>query len=200
MAKFRNGSLVLTQTQTIIQGSNTVLDGAKKGFLSAIQLDVGTSIDGAFVSNSDGYLYANRVYNAYFNDIADFQKVIGQQIPGKCYYDTIDGALVCTSRCQKSVIGILSDTYGIAAGYRPDDSYAPIAIAGWVLAFVDGVCDPGDVLTSNSNGNLVKMTREEKLEYSERIVAIYKKPEFAEFWGTESVQLLVNGRHWVKVR
>jgi hypothetical protein len=44
------------------------------------------------------------------------------------------------------------------------------------------------------------MTREEKIECPERIVAIYKKPESAETWGTESNQVVVNGRHWVKIK
>jgi len=158
-----------------------------------------TAPDGVTQLNYDGYFYATRVYNAYLNDIADFQKVIGEQIPGKCYYDTLEGAKVCFASCQKSVIGILSDTFGIAAGARNDIDYAPFAVAGWVLAFVDGQCEPGDALTNNSNGNLVKMTKEEKIEYPERIIATYKKPETTEFWGPNN-EIKVNNRHWVRVR
>jgi hypothetical protein len=153
--------------------------------------------------NYDGYLYATRVYNAYLNDIADFQMVIGEQIPGKCYYDTLDGAMICTERCQKSTIGILSDTFGIAAGAQNDPNYGPFAVAGWVLAYVDveesDIIEPGDALTSNSTGNLVRMTNAEKREFPERILALYKKPEAAEFWGPNN-DIKVNGRHWVKVR
>ena len=153
--------------------------------------------------NYDGYFYATRVYNAYLNDIADFQKVADEKIPGKCYYDTLDGAKICTQRCQKSTIGILSDTFGIGAGANKDQTYAPFAVAGWVLAYIDieagEFIEPGDVLTSNFTGNLVKMSEEEKRNFPERIVAIYKKPETAEFWGPNN-EIKVNGRHWVKVR
>jgi len=148
--------------------------------------------------NYDGYLYATRVYNAVWNDVADFQTVIGEVVPGKCYYDTLEGAIMCTERCQKSVIGILSDTYGFGVGIKEDCE--PIAVAGWVLAYVVGNCEPGDPLTNNENGDLVVMERYEKLEYPERIVAIYKKPEPNETFGTKDNPIAVNGRHWVKVK
>jgi hypothetical protein len=181
----------LTGTLSISAAGNTKADG----YLYTGTTDPTNSTR----LNYDGYFYATRVYNTYLNDIADFQKVIGEQIPGKCYYDTLNGALICSARCQKSVIGILSDTFGIAAGVRNDPEYGPIAVAGWALAYVDDVCEPGDVLTNGPNGNLVKMTREEKLECPERIVATYKKPETTEFWGPNN-EIKVNGRHWVKVR
>lgn len=153
--------------------------------------------------NYDGYFYATRVYNAYLNDIADFQLVYGDQIPGKCYYDTLEGAKVCTERCQKSTIGVLSDTFGFGVGANQAPQYGPFAVAGWVLAFVDvaegDTIEPGDPLTSNSTGNLVRMSDVEKKEFPERIVAIYKKPEPNETWGPNN-EIVVNGRHWVKVR
>ena len=97
-------------------------------------------------------------------------------------------------------MGILSDTYGIGVGTRGDDTHAPFAIAGWVLAYVVDDCEPGDVLTNNENGDLVLMSNEERMAYPERIVAIYKRPEHEEYWGTLENKILVNGRHWVKVK
>ena len=150
--------------------------------------------------NYDGYLYVTKLFNAVWNDIADFQKINGEKIPGKCYFDTIDGAEICTERCQKSVIGILSDTYGFGVGGSKIEENGPFAIAGWVLAYVVDECEPGDVLTNNENGDLVIMTDVEKTLYPERIVAIYKKPETKKSWGTDNDNIQVNGRHWVKVK
>ena len=150
--------------------------------------------------NYDGHLYVTKLFNAVWNDIADFQKINGEKIPGKCYFDTIDGAEICTERCQKSVIGILSDTYGFGVGgsERPDNG--PFAIAGWVLAYVADECEPGDPLTNDEDGNLSKMTEVEKALYPERLIAIYKKPETKTVWGTEDTSIEVKGRHWVKVK
>lgn len=44
------------------------------------------------------------------------------------------------------------------------------------------------------------MTLEEKQNYPERLIAIYKKPEPSQAWGPEGKQIPVNGRHWVKVK
>lgn len=284
MAKFRNGNLVLTSTQEIIQGARTVLDDNSLGFFDSLKLDLGAtinefSIDGTMVGNSDtalptekavvtyvaaqlaayatnkiyqldskvevtdtgsngkivfvtdntqvfevgvkaanafyagvtdptnttrlnydGYFYATRVYNAVWNDIADFQDLDDNLIPGKCYYDSVSGAKICDIRCQQSVIGIASDTYGYGVGQSSIKSQVPIAVCGWVLAFVNGKCEMGDALTSDYDGNLVKMTEEEKRRYPERIVAIYKKKEYEEEFGTSENKIKVNGRHWVKVK
>ena len=121
-----------------------------------------------------------------------------------CYYDTLEGAKRCSEYCQKSVIGILSDTYGHAVGDR-GMGYAPFAVSGWVLAYIeDDVLDkvePGDVLTSSPTGRLTIMYRKDVETYPERIVAIYKKPETAVLWGPKGAQKIeVKGRHWVKVK
>jgi len=148
--------------------------------------------------NYDGYFYATRVYNAVYNDIADFQTLDDLLIPGKCYYDTEDGAKICDERCQESVIGIASDTYGFGVGQN-DLKQVPIAIAGWTLAYVDRIYVPGTPLTNNQNGDLTKITQEEKRDYPERIVAIYKRKETQDMIGNK-IKIAVNGRHWVKVK
>lgn len=152
--------------------------------------------------NYDGYFYATRVYNAIWNDIADFQDLADPEfIAGKCYYDTLQGAYICSERCQKSVIGIASDTFGYGVGQDSNKTQVSIAVCGWVLAYVNDAtsCVSGDVLTNDADGSLVKMTDQEKALYPERIVGVYKKPETAEFWGPNN-QVAVNGRHWVKVK
>lgn len=152
--------------------------------------------------NYDGYFYATRVYNAVWNDIADFQDLAEPAFyAGKCYYDTIEGAKLCSERCQKSVIGVASDTFGYGVGQDSNKTQVSIAVCGWVLAHVNDAtsCVPGDVLTNDADGNLVKMSDQEKSLYPERIVAIYKRKENSEFFGPND-QVVVNGRHWVKVK
>jgi hypothetical protein len=144
---------------------------------------------------------ASKVWNAVWNDIADFQLLSDKLEFGKCYYDTKDGAKICTERCQMSVIGIASDTFGFGVGAGSNtNSEVPIAVAGWVLAYVDKEYECGTPLTNDQFGNLTEMTRTEKLEFPERIVAIYKRKEMEAYWGPENHKIKVNERHWVKVK
>lgn len=148
-----------------------------------------------------GEFKADRVWGAVWNDYADFQLLCDQLIPGKCYYDTKDGAKICSERCQMSVIGIASDTFGQAVGCGANpEREVPIAVAGWVLAYVDQEYECGTPLTNDQFGNLTAMTKQEKMEYPERIVGIYKRKEMDQFWGPENAKITVNGRHWVKIK
>jgi len=148
--------------------------------------------------NYDGYFYATKVYNAVYNDIADFQKVDDEVVYGKAYRLTETGAKICNERCQLGVVGICSDTFGFGVGIS-GEGFAPFAVSGWVLAYVDKTYAPGTPLTCDEDGNLTEMTPEEKRNYPERLIAIYDRPETAEFWGPND-EVRVNGRHWVKVK
>ena len=74
-----------------------------------------------------------------------------------------------------------------------------VAVAGFVLAYVDKEYKPGTPLTCTENGYLTEIRREDKIEYPERIVATYWKNEPADEWGSDSKKVRVNGRKWVKV-
>ena len=148
----------------------------------------------------DSNLKAGRIWNSVWNDYADFQLLSDKLVPGKCYYDTSDGAMICKDRCQLSVIGIASDTFAQVVGLRQDIQQVPIAVSGWALAFVDQEYPCGTPLTNNENGDLTEMTLEEKRNYPERLVAIYKRKEIEVEFGTETKKIQVNGRHWVKVK
>jgi len=150
-------------------------------------------------NNQRGHFSAERIWNSVWNDYADFQLLNDEYIPGKCYFDTTDGARICDTRCQLSVIGLASDTFAQVVGKREDQKQVPIAVAGWALAYVDQEYPCGTPLTNNEKGELTEMTLEEKRNYPERLVAIYKRKEMEELFGTES-KIKVNGRHWVKVK
>jgi hypothetical protein len=204
-----------TDTITFTGNSATMASIDPSGATFAVPLEVTSEVqtEGHFYAgntdatasvrlNFDGHLYATKVFNAVWNDVADFQDVADEKIPGKCYFDTLSGAKICNEECQKAVIGILSDTYGFGLGQVNNAKKAPFVIAGWALACVDSeqTYETGDVLMNDSNGNLVKMSEEMKRLYPERIVATYKKPEAAKYFGPGAEAVKVNGRHWVKIR
>ena len=145
-------------------------------------------------------LIASKVWNCVWNDYADFQLLCDDLTAGKCYYDTKDGAKVCTERCQLAVMGIASDTFAQVVGMRSDIKQVPIAVAGWVLAYVDKEYPCGTPLTNDENGNLTEMTLEEKVNFPERLIATYKRKEIELQFGLGENKISVNGRHWVKVK
>ncbi len=149
----------------------------------------------------DQEFIAERIWNSVWNDIADFQSLAnGEEFePGKCYFDTPKGAMICNENCQKSVIGIASNTFGFGVGAGQGRT-VPIAVAGWTLAYVDKEYESGTPLTNTDYGDLTEMKREEVKEYPERLVAIYKKKEPKGLWGTKGKEIDVNERHWVKVK
>jgi len=147
-------------------------------------------------SKIDGF---EKIYNAVWNDLAEMVEIDnGCEIEyGKCYYITPEFKHRKTTEiAQKGVFGIASDTYGIALGKKEGKNQMPIAVSGFVLAHIDGIVEAGDALTCNQFGNLVVMSDEMKSKYPERIIAVYYKPELLENWNG----IMVNGRHWVKVK
>jgi hypothetical protein len=151
--------------------------------------------------DSEGQIKAAKVWGAVWNDYADFQLLNDRLEYGRCYYDNIEGAKICNQRCQMGVIGVASDTFGSSVGHqRNPGREVPIAVSGWALAFVDKSYATGTPLTNDEHGQLTEMTMEEKMRFPERLIATYKKPEYDTHFGTTNHKILVNGRHWVKVR
>ena len=141
------------------------------------------------------------VYNAVWNDLADCIPVDDEckVEPGYCYCFDGEKYYKSTKYLDEGIIGIDSDTYGMNMGRKPDLNQMDVAVAGFVLAYVDREYKPGTPLTCTENGYLTEIKREDKIEYPERIVATYWKSESADEWGSDSRKVKVNGRKWVKV-
>lgn len=149
--------------------------------------------------NYEGYFYATRVYNAVWNDIVDFVEAPAELAVeyGKVYIRNKAYVVEKSSQyMQKGILGIASDTFGIAAGKVEEINQIPIAIGGYVLAYTRGVYEPGTVLTSDSEGYLIEMSEKDKVAFPERMVATFDRPEAKEVWNG----IVVNGRNWVKVK
>jgi hypothetical protein len=180
----------------------------KNGTINAAGIEsVGAGGNDIIICNSaasttaTSQLKALKVWGGVWNDIADFQDLNDELVPGKCYVDTPAGAEICSERCQMAVIGLASDTFGFSVGSdERKKKQVPIAIGGWVLAYVDKEYPTGTPLTNDGYGFLTEMTLEEKRNYPERLVATYKKPETNSKFGPAGKEIEVNGRHWVKVK
>jgi len=142
----------------------------------------------------DGYFYATKVYNAVYNDYADYWKRAPnvEKIPGMCYSLIKEKGLEITNkRADKACMGICSDTYGHAVGDIKKG--IPISVGGFLLAYCDKEYDTGDLLVPNAKGILTLATKEEII--MQRCVAKYMYKETKK----KTKGVWVKGRHWVKV-
>ena len=180
--------------QTISHSAGTVDRNTQNGSTAAL------SVEGGVYATS-GIMSATGVYNAVWNDLADCIPVDDEckVEPGYCY--CFDGAKYykSTKYLDEGIIGIDSDTYGMNMGRKPGLNQMDVAVAGFVLAYVDKEYKPGTPLTCTEDGYLTEIKREDKIEYPERIIATYWKNEPADEWGSDSRKVKVNGRKWVKV-
>jgi hypothetical protein len=148
---------------------------------------------------STGTLTATRINNAVWNDIVDFVEVdIDTDIEfGKAYVRRPDYKVgKSEGYMQKGVLGIASDTYGFGVGQKPANTpQIPIAIGGFVLAYVDKMYAPGTPLTCGPQGVLVEFDDGNKMRYPERILAVFDRPEPNKQWNG----IFVEGRCWVKI-
>lgn len=164
-----------------------------------------------FVARSDTSITAtpnygimgDKVYNAVWNDIADWIEVPNETIlePGKCY--VFDGKNYVFSKkyMDEGIIGIHSDTAGICMGHKGKQKELRVSVAGFVLAYVDKVYSPGTPLTCGENGILTEMKREDTIQYPEKLIATFWKDEPEKNWPKDHENAVtVNGRKWVKIR
>lgn len=170
--------------------------------------DVTSDSTSGALTVSTGGIYAKSgiksdtgVYNAVWNDLADCIPVDDEckVEPGYCYCFDGERYYKSTKYLDEGIVGIDSDTYGMNMGRKPGLNQMDVAVAGFVLAYVDKEYKPGTPLTCTEDGYLTEIKKEDKIEYPERIVATYWKNEPAEEWGSDSRKVKVNGRKWVKV-
>lgn len=200
MAIYNGGLSIidLRQTENTWSGQQTISAAG----------DVTSDSTSGALTVSTGGIYAKSgiksdtgVYNAVWNDLADCIPVDDEckVEPGYCYCFDGEKYYKSTKYLDEGIVGIDSDTYGMNMGRKPGLNQMDVAVAGFVLAYVDKEYKPGTPLTCTEDGYLTEIKKEDKIEYPERIVATYWKNEPAEEWGSDSRKVKVNGRKWVKV-
>jgi hypothetical protein len=112
-----------------------------------------------------GYFHATRVYNAVYNDLAEFMSTVGgeQFEPGTVMIQTKDGLAPSSSRGDKAAVGVVSDSFGYALGSEDKENKAPIGLSGAVWVRISEPVEIGDMLISGENGLAVKASEKELL-------------------------------------
>lgn len=138
-------------------------------------------------------------YGAVWNDYAEYRNQIEEVKPGYIVYSEDDGKLRLTTKRLQKFEGVVSDTFGFAIG-ETDDCKTPLAVSGRVLVYTNPEEEfhTGDCVCAGPNGLACRMTREEIIEFPDRIVGVVSEIPTYETWGTGNVA--VNGRIWVKVK
>lgn len=157
------------------------------------------SANSSIYFNSSGYIYATRVYNAVWNDYAEFRWAETLE-PGRVVIEDKSGEMKLSTERLQPGGNIISDTYGHSMG-ETETAKTPLAVAGRVLAYTyeDRNSYPlGAAVCTGPNGTVSLMTREEIREYPERIIGTVSEIPKYKTWGIENIE--VNGRIWIKVK
>ena len=137
---------------------------------------------------------------AAYNDYAEYRKTDTEIEAGRVVCENGNDTLSLSKNRLQEAPNIVSDTFGFAIG---ETKYAktPIAVGGRALAYPyedRNTYKAGDCVCAAPNGTVSKMTREEIINYPDRIVGIVSAIPQYETWGENNVK--VNGRIWIKVK
>jgi hypothetical protein len=113
--------------------------------------------------NCEGYLYATRVYNPVYGDLAEFmdKDFAFEALPGDVLVQTESGLAPSSKRADVTVVGVYSDSFGYALNAEDPESKYPVALAGSVWIKVKEPLKIGDFLVSDVDGFASKATEEE---------------------------------------
>ena len=157
----------------------------------AVQIDGGLGVA--------QYIYADRVYNAVWNDYAEFRESTENK-PGICMQENDNGCLTIANKRLIPGACIITDTYGYAEG-QTSIAKTPIAVAGRVLAYTYQPREKyhaGMAVCSAPNGTVDIMTRKEIKKYPDAIIGIVSEIPDYDTWGSGNIK--VDNRIWIKVK
>jgi len=148
--RFKGGNVTI-DNRLNINGSGALYSGTQ------------TLTSGTDYLNYDGYFRANRVYNAVWNDIAEYflSDEIGQ--PGKIYIIKNDKAILSNKRASGAVIGICSDSAAMIMKEEYKDKGIIIGLTGTIKTWVRSKIKSGDELVSDIDGFAAKANIVDKL-------------------------------------
>ena len=151
------------------------------------------------------WLEGDAVTGAVWNDYAECREADTIE-PGYVLVETGDDSLMKSTERLSPFAGVSSDTWGFSQG-ETDKAKTPIAVAGRVLVYPwqdRNNYKPGDCVCAAPEGKVDIMTREEIIQYPDRIVGtVSSVPTYDKWGGGENADrepVDVNGRIWIKVR
>jgi hypothetical protein len=148
-----------------------------------------------------GNITAAKVFNAVFNDYAEYRLCAENIKPG--YIVTEDDAncdyvKLCKTKHPKSKMFVVSDTFGACMG--EEKKSVPVGLTGRVLVYVSNKekLKVGDIVGCANNGMARKISKIEAIFHPQRILGTVSSIPTYDTWGTDNIK--VNGRVWINVR
>ena len=151
-----------------------------------------------FNVGDNGIYIDNRgvMHGAAWNDYAEGRTfsddVVINDLAGRVVCEVGDGTLKLSRERLQPCAYVVSDTFGTTIG----EGNINIAVAGKVLVYTDDQVELGDCVAAGFDGKAVKMTRQEIINYPDRILGVVVEvPTYTEYNGKD-----ITGRVWVRVK
>ena len=145
------------------------------------------------------------ITSAVWNDYAEYRESDCENA-GYVLFENGNDTLSKTTERLQHFAGISCDTWGFSQG-ETENAKTPIAVAGRVLAYTyrdRNEYKPGDCVCAAPDGTVDIMTREEVINWPDRIVGTVScVPEYETWGGGENADrppVQVNGRIWIKIK
>lgn len=142
------------------------------------------------------------ITGAVWNDYAEYRESDCQEF-GRVLVENGDDSLSVSNFRLQPFAGVSSDTWGFCQG-ETEKAKTPIAVAGRVLVYSyqdRNNYKPGDCVCAAPNGTVDIMTRQEVIQYPDRIVGTVScVPDYEEWGQGDRPTVKVDGRIWIKVR
>lgn len=133
--------------------ANVAMSSSTVNSIQGVSFYTGTTAPTATTRlNMDGYFYATRVYNAVYNDLAEFMPKAEDAEAGDVVIMTENGLAPSKERLDGAVVGVYSDSFGYALGAEDAENKIPVAISGRVWVKIAEPCKIGDLLVSGKRG------------------------------------------------
>lgn len=151
-----------------------------------------------FKLNDDGIYIDGRgvMHGAAWNDYAEARTCneceTPHQLDGYVVCESGDGTVKLSTKRLQPCAYVVSDTYGSTIG----SGNINVGIAGKALVYTDDDVEIGDCLAAGENGKAVKMTRQEIINYPDRILGIVIEIPAQDTYN----DIKINGRIWVKLK
>lgn len=182
-------------------------DGVTGADMSAIVIDGVSELPATYQTATmlRSWTQGDSVTGAVWNDYAECREADTIE-PGYVLVETGDDTLTKSTERLSPFAGVSSDTWGFSQG-ETNKAKTPIAVAGRVLVYPwqdRNNYKPGDCVCAAPDGKVDIMTREEVIQYPDRIVGtVSSVPTYDKWGGGETADrepVDVDGRIWIKVR
>lgn len=151
------------------------------------------------------WVNGNSVTGAVWNDYAEYRQCNDKE-PGYVVLEDNEGYCNKTSYRLSPFAGVVSDTWGFSQG-ETETADTNIAVAGRVLVYTSRDRNQykiGDCVCADKNGTVDIMSRNEIIQYPDRIVGTVSEIPIYKEWGggknADRPPIKVNGRIWIKVK